>query len=129
MHDVRCIKKGVWNEHTVLKFNSGNATTSSISDYSDTVVEVDTIDNVILRGWGGDGVTFIKMDIEGAELNALKGAEQTIRKYKPKLAICVYHKANDLITIPQYIRSCVSEYKFYFRAHQLGTIGSVFYAV
>jgi hypothetical protein len=78
---------------------------------------------------GGGGVTFIKMDIEGSELNALKGAEQTIRKYKPKLAICVYHRAKDLITIPQYIKTLVPEYKLYFRAHKYGTYDFVLYAV
>ena len=73
--------------------------------------------------------TLIKMDIEGAELNALMGAEQTIRKHKSKLAICACHRANDLITIPQYIKSLVSEYKLFFRVHICGTIVSVLYAI
>ena len=57
------------------------------------------------------------MDIEGAELPSLKGAENTIRHYKPKLAISVYHKYDDLFTIPKYIKSLNNEYKFYLRAH------------
>jgi hypothetical protein len=81
------------------------------------------------RGGGGAAATFIKMDIEGAEFNALKGAERTIRKHKPKLAVCVYHKAEDLITIPQYIKSLVPEYKLYFRAHLPGPFDYVLYAV
>lgn len=63
----------------------------------------------------GKKATFIKMDIEGSELDALHGAEQTIRKYKPFLAICVYHKKEDLITIPSYIYSIVPEYKMYLK--------------
>lgn len=57
--------------------------------------------------------TYIKMDIEGAELDALKGCAETIKKLKPKLAICLYHKKEDMWTIPRYIKSLVPEYKFY----------------
>ncbi len=64
-----------------------------------------------------DDVTFIKMDIEGAEFRALQGASKILKKSKPKLAICVYHRREDLITIPQFIKSIVPEYKFYLRAH------------
>jgi hypothetical protein len=48
-------------------------------------------------------IDFIKMDIEGAELLALKGAEKTIRKYRPKLAIAIYHSMEDFVSIPQWI--------------------------
>lgn len=51
---------------------------------------------------GLDKCDFIKMDIEGAELDALKGAEKTIRKFRPKLAICSYHGVDDFRSIPPY---------------------------
>jgi len=66
-----------------------------------------------------EDITFIKMDIEGAELDALHGAEQQIRRNKPKLAISLYHKLSDLIEIPKLVKSYVPEYKFYLR-HNLG---------
>lgn len=73
--------------------------------------------------------TLIKMDIEGAELSALKGAEQIIKRYKPNLAICVYHKLQDLWEIPEYIKSLVPEYKIYLRHHSNTMIETVCYAV
>jgi len=73
-------------------------------------------------------VTFIKADIEGYELNMLKGASKTIETYKPDLAICVYHKTPDLWEIPEYIRSLVPEYKLYLRHHHDEYSETVLYA-
>lgn len=59
---------------------------------------------------------YIKMDIEGSELAALRGAETTIRERKPRLAICVYHKpAEDLWGIPYFLKACVPSYRFYLK--------------
>lgn len=74
-------------------------------------------------------VTFIKMDIEGAEMDALKGAEQTIRKYKPKLAISIYHEENDFWEIPLLIKSFVPEYQFYVRHHSDNCSETILYAI
>ena len=60
---------------------------------------------------------FIKMDIEGAELPALKGTEKTIRKYKPLMAISVYHNAEDLWEIPFWIKGKFPFYEFKLRLH------------
>ncbi len=109
------VKKGVWNEESVLYFQSGHALSSRLTEQgSDTVsIELDSIDRVLQGG----KATFIKMDVEGAELKALEGAAETIRTWKPLLAISVYHKPEDLLTIPQYIQSLSSEYTFYLRGH------------
>jgi hypothetical protein len=53
------------------------------------------------------------MDIEGAELSALQGAEETIRAFKPKLALSVYHKPNDLTVIPRYLNGLGLGYEFF----------------
>lgn len=58
-------------------------------------------------------VDFIKMDIEGAELNALKGAEESIRAFKPRLAIALYHRQEDFMTIPTYLRNLNLGYEFF----------------
>ena len=62
-----------------------------------------------------NSINFIKMDIEGAELEALKGAVRTIRKFKPKLAISVYHNIKDFWEITQWIESLDLGYKFHLR--------------
>ncbi|MBN9601532.1 MAG: FkbM family methyltransferase [Afipia felis] len=71
-----------------------------------------TIDQTVEK-LGLDKIDFIKMDIEGAELASLKGAEKTLRRFKPKLAICLYHGINDFRSIPRYIDSLDLGYKFY----------------
>ena len=58
-------------------------------------------------------VDFIKMDIEGAEVPALKGASETIKSFKPRLAISVYHKWDDLLVIPKLIHNLRHDYEFY----------------
>jgi FkbM family methyltransferase len=65
----------------------------------------------------GKEATFLKADVEGMEMEFLKGAEQTIRRFKPKLAICVYHYPSHLFEVAEYLRSLVPEYEFSLRQH------------
>jgi len=74
-------------------------------------------------------MSFIKMDIEGAELEALEGSKELIKKYKPTLAISVYHKPNDIIDIPLYIQSLVSSYVYIIRHHSVVGNETVLYCI
>lgn len=74
-------------------------------------------------------MTFIKMDIEGAELAALKGAKNTIKMYKPKLAICVYHNPLDIIEIPKLIKEIEPSYKLYLRHYSKFYSDTILYAI
>ena len=125
MTNVHCLNNGVWHEAARLCFNSNSGQTCCVQETGETVIEADSIDNLL----AGSRASLIKMDIEGAEFEALKGARRTILQYKPKLAICAYHRAGDLIKLPQYIKSLVPEYKLFFRIHKCGTVDSVLYAV
>lgn len=69
------------------------------------------------------------MDVEGAELESLKGAKKIIQRDKPKMAICIYHKPEDVITLPVYIKELVPEYKFYLRSYSNADNEMVLYAV
>jgi FkbM family methyltransferase len=122
---VVLIKKGCWNKATTLCFSSDGNMTSQVQDSGGIEIDVETIDTVI----GNGDATLIKMDIEGSELQALQGASSVIQRCKPKLAICVYHKPEDLIDIPHYIKSLVPEYKLYLRHHQYISWETVLYAV
>ncbi|WP_288371800.1 FkbM family methyltransferase [uncultured Algoriphagus sp.] len=75
-------------------------------------IQTITIDT-FFKKQGLKKVDFIKMDIEGAEVPAIKGASETIKTFKPKLAISVYHKWDDLVVIPKLIYSLRDDYKFY----------------
>jgi len=97
LQNTRVIKAGLWDKNTELRFDSNNAG-SSISSDGDTFVKCVTLDDTV------EGkVSFIKMDVEGAELRALKGAKNIITRDKPKLAICIYHKLSDVYDIAAYI--------------------------
>ncbi len=73
--------------------------------------------------------TFIKMDIEGFEMNALRGGKEIIKTRKPKLAICIYHSNEDMLRIAEYVHELVPEYKIYMRAHNMGIAENVLYAI
>lgn len=111
--DVVVIPYGMWSEKAELRFKMDGDAGSQISENGKNVIPVKSIDNIC----AAERVTFIKMDIEGSEQEALRGAEKVIRRDKPRLAICIYHKPEDLIEIPMLIRQMVPDYKLYIRHH------------
>lgn len=125
LHNLHVIAGGAWDKNGTLTFDTEANTGSKISEEGKTAISVYAIDDVL----DGEKATFIKMDIEGAELRALHGARKTILQYKPKLAICVYHNNEDIFEIPKYIKSLVPEYKLYYRKHAETATEMVLYAV
>jgi FkbM family methyltransferase len=123
--DIEIVNKGIYGFAGKLPFVESASMLSMIDGQSDHYIEVDTIDHIT----AGEPVTYIKFDVEGAEWEALKGAEHTIKKYKPTLGVSIYHKERDLIDIPLYIKQLVPEYKFYFRVHKKLAIDTVLYCM
>ena len=78
---------------------------------------------------GKRGVTFIKMDIEGAELDALESASDIIKNQSPILAVSVYHQIDHLWRILYLINSIKKGYAFFFRSHAAGGWDYILYAV
>ena len=122
---VELINKGVWSSAATLSFSQQSDGVSHISDGGLAKITVTTIDETV----GTENVTFIKMDVEGAELEALKGATQTLTRCKPRLAISIYHKPEDILEVSLYIHALVPDYKYYLRHHEVGTSGIVLFAL
>ncbi len=105
------INKGLGEKSKKLYFTSGMGVSSNISEDGDQIIEVGAIDQLNL----GQRITFIKMDIEGAEKDALYGAKKIIMSDKPTLAISAYHKKEDLYDLVNLIKSLNNDYKIYLR--------------
>jgi len=123
--NYRIVPKGAWSEETILNFNARSNGASCIAEEGNEVINVTTMDNVL----EGEKVSFIKMDIEGSELEALLGAEKTIKRNTPKLAISIYHKPDDIWKIPEIILDYCSDYKLYLRHYSLTDGETVMYAI
>ncbi len=122
--DCHLIAKGMWSKDMELNFCAKGNEASSFMKNGQQRMPVISLDAVVK-----DRVTFIKMDIEGAEYEALKGAGDTITKYRPKLAVSIYHKLEDIWELPQLLLSFYSGYVFYLRHYSLSSEETVLYAV
>lgn len=126
LENVEVINAGVWSEDTTLSFIADHEQWAKVGEGTDTVtITAKSIDSVVKD----DKVTFIKLDVEGSELEALKGAKNTIVNNRPRLAICLYHKPEDIVEIPEYILSLIPDYKIYIRHYQLSQNETILYAV
>lgn len=121
---VELMPYGTWDEVKTLSFSQMGSASSDIRENGNTVISTMLIDEAVK-----EPVTFIKMDVEGAELKSLIGACNTIRRDRPKLAISIYHKYEDMVQIPLYIKSLVPDYKLYVRHYSNNASETVLYAV
>ena len=113
---VLCHPYGVWSETKNLSYGRmSSADSYSIFNENETsAAKVVKLDEFFTKQ---EQISLIKMDIEGAEMKALQGFSRIIREQRPKLAICVYHRIEDLWQIPNYIKSICNDYKLYIRHH------------
>ena len=119
-HNLAC-----WNETTVLKFHPA-LTGGRVTDQGEVSVKADTLDNILKD----EDVTFIKMDIEGSEEMALKGASEVIRRKKPTLAVCIYHSLEDFCRLPLLIKELNPDYRLYVRHYKdMNDTETVCYAI
>lgn len=102
---------------------SGQMTSLAIGSGSEEIRIVRLDDHL-----AGGRISFLKADVEGMEMPLLRGAAETIRKYRPKLAICVYHYPTDIPVISRYLQSLVPDYRFALRHHSPQFMETVLYA-
>jgi len=118
--NVTLINKGLWDEKgTAYLTQNGAASTvvRSVRDENTVACELCSIDEYEAKN--KTGCDFIKLDIEGAEATCLHGAMRTIHKYRPRLAISIYHKPKDLFEIPIMIAESGIPYCFYLGIHSV----------
>lgn len=104
---------------------SGAGRDAHVSNGGEYAVVLNTVDDLCAKRC----VTYIKMDIEGAEVDALAGAQRTIVRDRPILAVCVYHAASHLWRIPLMIRDLVPDYRMFLRSHENDGWETVVYAL
>lgn len=110
---VEVHESGIWDVAGELSFSDSGGRQSTFIGASKRVVPVTTIDIVA----AGRPISYIKMDVEGAEVQALAGGAKTISKYAPKLFVAAYHYDVDLFRLPQLMWQLVPDYKIYLRKH------------
>jgi len=114
-HQIRLHNVGLYSEEKEVYFSQAGAG-SRPDENGTSLVRLVAMDAYLTEQERAE-ITYIKLDIEGSEMEALKGMRETIIKYKPKLAICIYHEADDLWKIPLYIHQLNPGYRLYVRHH------------
>lgn len=128
---IHIIRKPLWSNSDKDLIILANGPGTKVVEKSDDPVakhiKTTSIDS-FMRHNNLPRINFIKMDIEGSELEALKGAEQTINQHKPKIAIAVYHQLQDFWEIPQWIDSLKLGYTFRLRHFTIHSEETVLFA-
>lgn len=115
---------GLFDRTATLHFDSGAGSASRITDNGADKIDVAKLDDVV-----PDAVSFIKLDLEGAETAALRGMENHILNDHPKLAVAVYHHPSDFWKIPRYILSLRRDYQVYLRHYTEGWTETVMFFI
>ncbi len=121
---IRLYKCAVGLERGFVRFESNGALTSKASE-TGSLVETISIDEL----FADVPLAFIKMDIEGAEYDGLRGATKVIQRDHPILAICVYHTQSDIWRIPLLVHEMVPNHRLYLRAYEGDGFQTVMYAI
>ena len=121
LHDIDVRNKGLAEKNGIMYVNDKEDSIGQLQEAGETAVPVVCLDDDIK-----EKVTWIKMNIEGAEYNALKGCRRHIEEEAPLLTICVYHNYDDIVRIPELIQSMRDDYHYYLRSNSIVPIPSEF---
>ncbi len=125
--NLHAIPLAAWNCEEKLRFESQAGTNSSITKGGSDFVQATSLDNLLPKS---SSINYIKMDIEGAELNALLGASQIIQMHTPHLAICIYHEPSHLWEIGLWLHTNFNgKYTFHIRTYAEQTFETVLYCI
>lgn len=113
MHDIRLYRMGIWSEDRDIPFDSSLGRGSSVQSGGKEMLAVTCIDTL----YAVRRVSYIKMDVEGCERQALLGGIKTIQRDKPKLNIAAYHRSEDLFSLILQLHDIEPSYRLYLRKH------------
>lgn len=114
LQHISCHNIGSYSHQSTLHFDVSGGRNSALKSDGKVQVPVDAVDNIA----AGQPVSYIKMDVEGAEYETLLGAQSTIRNFTPQLSIAAYHRNDDLFRLPLYLHSLNPTYKLHLRHHR-----------
>lgn len=122
---VTCLPLAVGQTYGITRFSTGQGEGASISLEGDSHIALAALDELL----HGQAVDFIKYDVEGAEIPALLGSRTLIERWRPVLAISLYHRPRDLFEIPRLVSQLCEDYRLYIRQHYFNSFDSVLYAI
>lgn len=125
---VKIIAKGLWDCTVSKSAELGIMTGSNVKEGAEDIVDLVSLDEVFADVSEEKYPTFIKLDIEGSEKQALLGAERIIKTVSPKLAVCVYHKPEDVYVLTELLKSFNPNYKFFLKHYTPYIWETVLYA-
>ena len=137
-HFCEFVELGLWEKESELVFaeNLSNPAASKVVENSEQTalnmnyLKIKTIDiDTFKKKNNIQKVDFIKMDIEGAELPAIRGAKETIKTDRPQLAISIYHSNDDFVNIPQYLANELENYTLRLGHYSYNHCETVLYAI
>ena len=112
--NIEIFNSAAWCKDTELPFVAKSGRQSTLAAMSENMIDARSVDSIL----NGREATLIKMDVEGAEREALWGAGRTISRYSPRLMVALYHRNEDIFELPLLVKKLNQKYKFYVR-HQL----------
>lgn len=113
---IKCINAGAWNENTTLLFDASGNRNAGIVSKGNIVSKIKEVPVVSLdEVLNGESVDYIKYDVEGSEKEALLGSAKTIKAHAPKLLVSLYHRSEDMFTLPELVKELNPEYSIYLR--------------
>lgn len=120
-----CLPLGTWSSTRQLSFAGDSSMASHLSDQGDVTIQCVALDDVLQ----GEPINLVKLDVEGAEVETLKGMERLAREQRPHLLVSAYHTAGHLHEIAELIDDWGLGYRFHLRVHEQNTFGIVLYAL
>ena len=118
-----CLPLGTWSSTTQLRFASDGSMGSALSESGEVTIQCVAIDDVL----HGEPINLVKLDVEGAEIETLKGMERIIRDQRPNLLLSAYHTPGHLFEIADVVAGWDLGYRFHLRVHEYNTFGVVLY--